>query len=143
MKNPQFLLLILPLILIAAVSCSPSTDATVLFRDDFESNLEDGWRWGNEDSDRWRITEDGWLSITADNPTLKVKSEIIGQVNVLLRDAPPGSISLTARLLADPQEDFQQAAIYLIADGDNYVAINTQFCERYCFPQVVVRPVAA
>ena len=122
------------LLLAFLTACSQTGESNVIFRDDFDGGLAEGWQWGNEDPSRWTITDDGWLSITASDATLKVKSDIIGMVNVLYREAPQGDFSLTSHLDADPQEDFQQAAIYLIRNGENYVAINTSFCAG-CVPE--------
>jgi len=134
LKKLVFGAIILLLTLVACGGSRRTSTGEVLFRDEFNAELAEGWQWGNEDPSRWKITDDGWLAITADNPTLKVPSEIIGQVNVLLREAPTGDIVYTTHIQANPSEEFQQAAIYLIKDGDNYVAINTEFCPG-CNPQ--------
>lgn len=83
----------------------------------------------NEDPSRWSFADEGWLSITADNSSMLHQSEIIGQTNVLVRPAPEGDFSLTVKLDTLPAEDFQQAGIYIIEDGFDYVAILVSFCK--------------
>ena len=47
----------------------------------------------------------------------------IVQVNHLTQDAPEGDFILTTRVLADADENFQQAGIFLVLDGVNYFSI--------------------
>jgi beta-xylosidase len=98
-----------------------------IFRDEFSGELESGWRWENENPDNWSYTDDGFL-------------EIIGQDeydlenafpfnNMLLRDLPPGDIAVTIHMVADPDTNFQQAAIWLWENGDTFVVLNHGFCD--------------
>ena len=106
----------------------------VLFFDDFNGAVNGAWNWQNEDSSRWTVTEDGWLMITSDNPSVIANGTNIAQVNLLTQPAPEGDFVITARLIANPDEDFQQAGIFLILDGVNYVSILNAFCS-FCLPE--------
>jgi regulation of enolase protein 1 (concanavalin A-like superfamily) len=99
----------------------------LLFRDDFEGYLQPGWNWVNENPERWTFTQDGWLEIMGDNPAFYSKGAI-GISNFLSRDLPEGEFMITAHVKANPDENFQQAAIYIFEDQDNYVALNIGYC---------------
>ena len=102
----------------------------MLFRDDFTGSLLPGWTWENEKPDRWKVTDDGWLQIMGEDP-----SALNGQAqsNMLFRELPAGNFMVTVHLTAATDSNFQQAAIFLYEDVNNYVAINRGFCEP-CFP---------
>lgn len=104
--------------------------AGIIFRDDFSGSLQPGWTWENEKPDRWKVTDDGWLQIRGEDP-----SALGGQAqsNMLFRDLPAGDFMITAHVTAATDSNFQQAAIFLYEDVNNYVAINRGFCEP-CFP---------
>ena len=107
-----------------------ATPESQIFRDDFTGELQPGWIWENENPDRWQITEDGWLQILAEDES------ILGgepQSNLLFRDLPEGNFAVTVHLIAAPDSNFQQAAIFLYEDIYSYVAINRGYCEP-CFP---------
>jgi hypothetical protein len=107
-----------------------ATPESQIFRDDFNGELQPGWIWENENPDRWMITDDGWLQILAEDDS------ILGgglQSNLLFRDLPEGNFAVTTHLIAAPDSNFQQAAIFLYEDIHSYVAINRGYCEP-CFP---------
>lgn len=97
-----------------------------IFRDNFDEVLAYGWTWHNEDKSAWRITNDGQLEIVAGDATLLATEN--GQMNVLLRDSPTGNFEIIAKVSAHPSVDFQQAAIFIYQDDDNFVAINRGYC---------------
>lgn len=109
------------------------TPDPVIFLDKFEGELSGAWSWVNEDPERWMITTEGWLAITADNPSVLASEQDIEQVNLLVQPVPDGDFVITTRLVADPKENFQQSGIFLILDGVNYVSILNAFCEP-CLP---------
>ena len=49
------------------------------------------------------------------------------QSNLLCRDTPTGDFQVTIHISTIPTSNFQQTAIYLYEDGDNYIAINRAF----------------
>jgi len=105
----------------------------LLFRDDFEVELQPEWEWINEDPDRWSLTSDGWLEIQSNNPGFFNADEDFSMVNVLVQPAPAGDFVLSTHLRANPDENFQQAGIFLIHDQENYVSVLSAFCEP-CVP---------
>jgi len=105
------------------------TPENQIFRDDFDGSLQPGWAWENENPDRWKITDDGWLQILAEDGYLAAGT----QSNLLFRDLPEGNFAVTVHLIAAPDSNFQQAAILLYEDIHSYVAINRGYCEP-CFP---------
>ena len=110
---------------------SPTPDP-VIFLDEFDGALGEGWGWQNEDPERWQLTPEGWLALTAANPGF-FSEEGSQQVNLLRRPAPQGDFVITTRLSTTPDENFQQAGIFIIADDFNYVAILNAFCQ-FCLP---------
>jgi regulation of enolase protein 1 (concanavalin A-like superfamily) len=105
----------------------------IIFLDDFEGGLDPAWSWHNEDPERWFVTPDGWLGIKADHPGMGNEGDMT-QTNLLLQSAPEGDFIVTTRMYADPNSNFNQAGIFLIADGLNYVSIISGFCEP-CLPE--------
>jgi len=110
----------------SAVIAAPSVPpAGAGFRDDFTGSLQPGWIWQNENSSRWSISSDGWLEILAEDASVLSGA---AQSNLLCRRAPDGDVEITAHVSANPAADFQQAALYLFQDSNNYVAINRGYC---------------
>jgi regulation of enolase protein 1 (concanavalin A-like superfamily) len=98
-----------------------------LFRDDFEGVLQTGWEWINEDPENWRFVDSGWLEITGGDAAFYTEGED-GMSNFLSREVPEGDFVITAHIQANPTESFQQAAIYIFENQDNYIALNIGFC---------------
>ena len=101
------------------------TPVSQIFRDDFTGSIQAGWSWQNENPSRWGISTDGWLQIVGEDASLLADGI---QSNLLCRIAPDGDFQITIHISADPQVDFQQAALYLYQDGDNYTALNRGYC---------------
>ena len=110
---------------------TPTTEPTAtpenqLFRDDFTGELQPGWTWENEKPDLWTFTDDGWLQIIGEDPSLLNGQP---QSNLLWRDLPNGDFIITIHLKTQPLVNFQQATLYLYENLDNYVALNRGFCD--------------
>jgi inosine-uridine nucleoside N-ribohydrolase len=101
------------------------TPINLIFRDDFNGNLQPGWTWQNEIPSRWFITSDGWLEISGEDASLLSEGT---QSNLLCRQAPAGDFEITVHLSANPTVNFQQATLFLYRDGDHYVALNRGYC---------------
>lgn len=100
--------------------------AGLLFRDEFDQELGEGWTWQNEVPEKWRFTDDGWLEITAEDGALLGESF---QTNLLIREIPQvNQFEINTHLVADTTSDFQQATLFLIEDSDNFLAINRGHC---------------
>ncbi len=90
--------------------------AGVLFRDDFEGELQPGWEWENENPDKWTFTDDGWLRIVGESDNLLRENQ---QNNLLWYPLPAGDFVITVHLKTKPFENFHQAAIYVYQDPEN------------------------
>lgn len=107
----------------------------VIFRDDFKGMLLPGWTWVDEDPQKWSLIENEqgeFLRIISDNPSI-FKNGF--QINSLVRDIPEGDFAITAHIISQPDENFQQANIYLFEDDANFVLMNFGFCGA-CFPSL-------
>lgn len=94
----------------------------VFFRDDFNGSFQEGWTWDSEDPAKWTFVEDDgeqWLQIIG-NP---------GRSNVLTRDVPEGDFAVVAHIKADPHLNFHQANIFVFQDPENYIVVNTGYCQ--------------
>jgi len=98
----------------------------VLFRDDFEGELQSGWEWENENPAKWTFTDDGWLQIIGEYNSLLGENQ---QNNLLWYSLPAGDFVVTVHLKTKPFENFQQAAIFIYEDPENYVTINRGYCD--------------
>lgn len=102
-----------------------ATPDPLLFRDDFEGALAEGWSWTKEDNRYWNLTANpGWLEISAQpgyigDGTVK---------NLLLRAAPEGNYELETKLNFIPQGNFQIAALVIYDSGANFVQFGRAFC---------------
>jgi hypothetical protein len=110
-------------------SVTPTATAAIvdeeIFRDDFTKELQPGWTWENEDKTKWEITDDGFLEIKGGHDSLITHNQ---QVNLLWHELPDEDFSVSVHLATDPRENFQQAAIFLYEDPQNYVTINRGYC---------------
>ena len=82
---------------------TPLPDGT-MFRDDFEGNLQPGWTWINEDTNRWSFVEGGWLEIVGDDPGLYGASDF-ALINFLTRDVPEGEYVISTHVPSNPTEN--------------------------------------
>jgi hypothetical protein len=97
----------------------PELPPGVIFSDDFESQLVEGWVWEAEDPTRWSLSEvPGSLVLTTTDPP----------ANILLRDAPAGDFDITTQLRFAPTTDFQFAGLLIFHDEGN----SLQFGHAYC-----------
>ena len=103
---------------------SPTPDP-LIFRDDFDGSLNDGWQWVHENQNYWSLTNNsGWLEIMA-------RSGHVGSGdidNLLLRQAPEGNYELETKLIFDPSENFQFAGLLIYESAANFVQFGRAFC---------------
>ena len=102
----------------------------ILFRDDFESELQPGWEWENENPAKWTVTDDGWLKITGERNSLLIGAK---QSNLLWYPLPEGDFVVSVHLRTKTWQNFHQAAIYIYEDPNNYITINRGYCDL-CLP---------
>lgn len=102
-----------------------ATPDPLLFRDDFEGQLAEGWSWTNEDDRYYSLTNNpGWLEMSAlpgyiGDGTVK---------NLLLRTAPEGNYELETKVKFLPDGNFQIAALVIYESGPNFVQFGRAFC---------------
>jgi virginiamycin B lyase len=108
----------------AAPTATPRSNA---WTDDFHGALAAGWSWIDEDSTHWNLTEaPGMLRIVTQGESLYRAGK---PRNLLLRDAPASDFEIMTKVTFDPRANFQQAAILIYQDEDNFVLLNRGFCD--------------
>jgi len=103
---------------------TPTPDP-LLFRDDFEGQLGEGWQWVREDDRYWSLTSSpGWLEIMARSGNVND-----GNIkNLLLRPAPQGDFELETTLRFRPTGNFQIAGLLIYQSADQHVQFGRAFC---------------
>ncbi len=92
-----------------------AAEPSIVFQDEFDGKLGDGWSWLREDAGAWRI-KDGTLEI-------RVQPGVAATVkNALVRRAPDRregklAIDVTVTNLVKPTQQFEQAGITWYHDG--------------------------
>ncbi len=101
------------------------TPNPLLFRDDFEVSLGEGWQWVRENNKYWSLTNNpGWLEIIVRGGTA-----VGGNIgNLLWREAPQGNFELETMLNFRPTENFQMAGLLAYESADNYIQFGRAFC---------------
>ncbi|MBK9604324.1 MAG: hypothetical protein IPO36_21200 [Anaerolineales bacterium] len=92
------------------------TASSTLFRDDFEGPLNDNWQWTHENSEQWKLTDNGWLEIMVSYGIINNSN----MDNLLLRQAPTGNFELETRLKFSPTEASQMAGLLIYENNSNY-----------------------
>lgn len=111
---------------------SPPAESTAAptsntWTDDFNGVLATDWSWIDEDATHWNLTEvPGMLRIVTQGESLYRAGQ---PRNLLLRDAPATDFEITTKVTFDPQDNFQQAAILIYQDQNNFVLLNRGFCD--------------
>ena len=104
---------------------TPSTN--VIFRDDFNGQLDSSWFWENEIVEQWTITNQGWLKITADDDGLKLSG---AQNNLLWHGIPVGNFEFSTHIILDPDSTYQRGGILIFGNNQNYVFLNRGYCDH-------------
>ena len=108
----------------AGATSTPTSDTWI---DDFDGALATDWSWIDEDPSHWNLTEmPGMLRIVTQGESLYRAGK---PRNLLLRDAPASDFEILTKVTFDPQDNFQQAAILIYQDEDNFVLLNRGFCD--------------
>lgn len=115
-----------PILPAEATVSAEATSTTTSWIDDFDRALAPGWSWVDEDSTHWSLMDTpGALRIMTQGESLYRAGQ---PRNLLLRDAPATDFEITTKVTFDPQDNFQQAAILIYQDEDNFVLLNRGFC---------------
>ena len=103
--------------------------AGALWTETFDGpQLASGWMWMREDRGNWSLSAThGQLRITT-QPQQLYSGAPNSQENILLRPAPSGDYTLTTRVTFAPTADFQQAALFVYRNDDNFVLMNRGYC---------------
>ncbi len=96
------------------------------WRDDFNGVLASGWDWIDEDRMHWSLQDTpGALRIVTQGQSLSGPGK---PRNVLVRDVPVSDFEIVTKVIFDPHDNFQQAAILIYQDDDNVVLLKRGFC---------------
>jgi beta-xylosidase len=113
-----------PTIPTQTIPAEPSPDP-IYFRDDFDTTLDAGWVWINEDSSNWSLTAvPGMLQINAGSGS--VYDDTI--TNLLLRPAPTGDFQFETKVTFQPNADFQFAGLIAYESPLNFIQAGRAFC---------------
>lgn len=104
---------------------SPTPDP-LLFKDEFEGSLGEGWQWLREKPQAWSLTNNpGWLEI-------QTSAGSVGNGNLdnlFLRQAPEGNFELETILKFSPISDYQIAGLLIYESAANFVQFGRAFCD--------------
>ncbi|MDP1548181.1 MAG: hypothetical protein Q8L87_19380 [Anaerolineales bacterium] len=117
-----------PVIITATAPSSETPDANnaeTVFRDDFNSDLEPGWQWLNENPAAWNLVQfPGFLQIHAESGYINLGTA----KNVLVRNAPEGDFIVEASLNYSPDDSDQFAGIVLLESTRDYLQVGLGYC---------------
>jgi beta-xylosidase len=102
------------------------TLSPILFHDDFDQTLADGWSWQNEDAANWNLsTQSGWLEI------MVLRGHIVtgNYSNLLLRAAPEGDFQIETSLIFEPAANFQFAGLIVYQSDADFMQAGRAYCE--------------
>jgi arabinan endo-1,5-alpha-L-arabinosidase len=106
------------------VTTEPVNDPNY-FRDDFDTTLDAGWQWQNEDANNWSLeTVPGMLLINVAGG--QVSDETIQ--NLLLRPAPRGNFQIETKVSFRPNADYQFAGLVVYESPPNLIQAGRAFC---------------
>ena len=98
----------------------------LLFRDDFEGSLGEGWNWTRENKKTWSLTNNpGWLEIIA-SPGYVGGGNLD---NILLRSIPEGNFEIETKVNFNPVGDYQLAGLLIYESATNYIQYGRAFCD--------------
>jgi len=112
------------------VPTATSTAVTsIIFRDDFDNALSEGWNIVREDSSHWSLTvKPGSWRITLQTGAI---GDAIPQPpsNLLLREAPSGDFEITTLIHFTPVSNVQFAGLIVYQDDLNAVQFGRAYCD--------------
>jgi beta-xylosidase len=102
-----------------------STADPLIFRDDFEGALADGWQWQSENAGQWSLERSpGWLEITAGSGFVRDGS----LENLLLRPLPASDFEMETRLIFKPTANFQFSGLIAYESDADFIQFGRAFC---------------
>ena len=102
---------------------------SIIFRDDFDNALSEGWNIVREDSSHWSLTDKpGSWRITLQAGAI---GDAIPQPpsNLLLREAPSGDFEITTLIHFTPVSNVQFAGLIVYQDDLNAVQFGRAYCD--------------
>lgn len=104
---------------------SPTLDP-LLFKDDFEGGLAEGWKWTRENKKTSSFKNNpGWLEIIAGPGNVGG-----GKLdNLLLRQIPDGNFELETKIKFKPTGDYQIAGLLIYESAGNFIQFGRAFCD--------------
>lgn len=113
-----------PVSVIASPELFP-TSTLLIFGDNFDDQLGEGWEWLYEDKDNWSLTNNpGWLEINAGFGLVNG-----GNIkNLLLRPIPEGNFEMETRLKFKPIEEMEFAGLLIFENAANHIQFGRAFC---------------
>jgi arabinoxylan arabinofuranohydrolase len=104
-------------------TATPTATPSAGHTDEFNSStLNSAWSWVREDNTKWSLTaRSGFMRIICQSGDLHQTGN--NAKNVLLRNAPAGDWTMTARLEFNPTATYQQAGLLAYQDDDNFVKV--------------------
>ena len=98
----------------------------IVVREDFDDEkLETGMVWENFNPKKCNFLNKGFVGFIGESDSLLHNNK---QSNLLWYQLPDSEYTITVHLSGIFKKDFQQAAIFLYEDPNNYVTINRAFC---------------
>jgi hypothetical protein len=105
-------------------TCDPTT---VPYSDNFNNSaLDSCWAWVREDASHWNLIEaSGWLRIwTQQGSVWRNQNDLR---NLLVRTSPCENFQIETKIRLQPVVPYQEAAILLYVDDDNYFWLNHSY----------------
>jgi len=104
---------------------TPIPQPELVFRDDFNGTLGEGWMWLREVTDFWSLDRSpGYLQIRLQPGSLGLAYP----KNLLLRDAPGPHYRIITSFKFDPKRNYQFAGLLVYQDDENAVQFGRAFC---------------
>ena len=115
-----------PIPVTQAIANPTPIPSSTLFRDDFDTTLEDNWAWQNEDPANWSLSaKPGWLEITVQPGHISTGN----YSNLLLRLAPAGDFQIEASLEFEPVANFQFAGLVVYQSDVDFLQAGHAYCQ--------------
>jgi hypothetical protein len=101
-------------------------DEDLIFWDDFEGSLDNGWKWTHENQETWNLNKQpSWLEIMT-GPGYVGDNSI---ENLLLRSGEDGNFELETVLNFQPEVNFQFAGLLIYESAANFIQFGRAFCD--------------
>jgi len=106
-------------------SPTPSPTSAVVFRDDFEETLAEGWIWVRENKQRWDLAAyPGFLRLTLNPGNCGGVTR-----NVPLQPVSQGNYEISTYVEFTPISNFQLAGLIIYQDDLNFLKFGRAYCD--------------